>query len=104
MYRYLFIVVDEAMRMKMARDSRNFSGKWIWDAPVIAHMIGSLFIRSYERGERVYLAMASRGYDGTIRGFEDKKLTKRDFLFAGGIILAALVIRLLGLSKLRLVN
>ncbi len=95
MYRYLFIVTDEAQRMKIARDSRNFSGKWIWDARVIGHMIATLFLRSYERGERVYMAMASRGYDGTIKGFEDTQLTRRDYLMAAAVILAALSTRLL---------
>ena len=104
MYRYLFVVADEAMRMKIARDSRNFSGKWIWDTRVVAHMIGSLFMRSYERGERVYLAMVSRGYDGTMRGFDDTQLSRKDLLFASGIILAILLIRLSVLINLKLVN
>lgn len=104
MYRYLFVVVDEAMRMRVARDSRNFSGKWIWDARVVAHMIGSLFVRSYERGERVYLAMVSRGYDGTMRGLEDTRLESRDMLFAGGVISVVLLTRLLVLSNFRLIS
>jgi cobalt/nickel transport system permease protein len=52
--------------MKRARDSRNFGGRWLWHSKVIGHMIGSLFLRSFYRGERVYLAMLSRGYDGTM--------------------------------------
>ncbi len=104
MYRYLFIVGDEALRMKIARDSRNFSGRWIWDARVIGHMIGALFLRSYERGERVYLAMASRGYDGTIRGFGDSEITRKDYIFAGAIILTALATRLLVLSSPKLLG
>ena len=95
MYRYLFIVNDEALRMKIARDSRNFSGRWIWDTKVIGHMIATLFLRSYERGERVYMAMSSRGYDGTIKGFDDTELTGRDYLTATAIILAVLVTRVL---------
>jgi cobalt/nickel transport system permease protein len=94
MYRYLFIVTDEALRMKIARDSRNFSGKWIGDTKVIGHMIATLFLRSYERGERVYMAMASRGYDGTIRGFDDTEMTERDYITAAAIVLVALTTRL----------
>jgi len=104
MYRYLFVVTDEAMRMKIARDSRNFSGKWIWDSRVIAHMIGCLFIRSYERGERVYLAMASRGYDGTIKGFDTAVLTRKDILFTGAVVLTALTGRLLAFSNIKLLG
>ena len=64
MYRYLFILVDETMRMRQARDSRNFGGKRLWQIRTIGNMVGTLFIRSYERGERVYAAMVARGFDG----------------------------------------
>ncbi len=66
MYRYSFILIDEIYRMKRARDSRCFGGKWFWHSKVIGHMVGSLFLRSFHRGERVYLAMLSRGYQGTM--------------------------------------
>jgi cobalt/nickel transport system permease protein len=67
MYRYIFVLVDEAMRMKQARDSRNFGGGRWRQVRTMGNMIGTLFIRSYERGERVYAAMAARGFDGQSR-------------------------------------
>jgi cobalt/nickel transport system permease protein len=66
MYRYSFILIDEMYRVKRARDSRCFGGRWFWQLKVIGHMIGTLFLRSYNRGERVYMAMLSRGYHGTM--------------------------------------
>jgi len=66
LYRYSFILIDEIHRMKRARDSRCFGGRWFWHSKVIGHMVGWLFLRSFHRGERVYLAMLSRGYNGTI--------------------------------------
>jgi cobalt/nickel transport system permease protein len=66
MVRYLDVVTDELRRMKTARDSRGFSARNPAHWPVIARSTGALFIRSYERGERVHLAMLSRGYDGRI--------------------------------------
>ncbi len=66
MYRYSFILIDELYRMKRARDSRSFGGRWLWHSKVIGYMIGWLFLRSFHRGERVYLAMLSRGYSGTM--------------------------------------
>ena len=66
MYRYSFILIDEMHRMKRAKDSRSFGGRWLWQTKVIGHMVGTLFLRSFHRGERVYLAMLSRGYHGTI--------------------------------------
>ncbi len=67
MYRYIFILVDEVMRMKQARDSRSFGGSRLWQIRTIGLMTGTLFIRSYERGERVYTAMLARGFDGHSR-------------------------------------
>ena len=66
MYRYSFILIDEIQRMKRARDSRCFGGRWSWQLRTIGHMVGTLFLRSFHRGERVYLAMLSRGYHGTM--------------------------------------
>ena len=64
MIRYLDVVTDEMRRMRIARESRGFRGSSIRHWPVIARSAGALFIRSYERGERVHLAMMSRGYTG----------------------------------------
>ncbi len=52
--------------MRVARLSRGHNPRWIWQARAVAHSAGALFIRSYERGERVYLAMLARGYDGAM--------------------------------------
>ncbi len=62
MYRYLFVLTDEAQRMRRARASRTFqSGRW-WTWRTLATVIGQLFIRSTERAERIYAAMAARGW------------------------------------------
>lgn len=83
-YRYLFVLVEEAQRMKRARDARAYGGKWLWQAKVVGQMIGTLFLRSYERGERVYLAMCSRGYDGSQSLWGDRRdaLRASDYAFA----------------------
>lgn len=66
MVRYLEVVTDELRRMKVARDSRGFTARDPRHWPVLAKSFGALFIRSYERGERVHLAMLSRGYTGEL--------------------------------------
>src|SRR4030042_667944 len=81
MYRYSFILIDEMQRMKRARDSRCFGGRWFWQSRVIGHMIGSLFLRSFHRGERVYQAMLSRGYNGTMPGSTGGRLGLGEILF-----------------------
>lgn len=64
MVRYLDVVTGEMRRMRVARESRGFSARNPRHWPVLARSAGALFIRSYERGERVHLAMLSRGYTG----------------------------------------
>ena len=64
MVRYLDVVTGEMQRMKVARESRGFTARNPAHWPVLAKSAGALFIRSYERGERVHLAMLSRGYTG----------------------------------------
>ena len=64
MIRYSEVISQEARRMKVARESRGYDARWLWQAKGFAASAGALFIRSYERGERVHLAMLSRGYTG----------------------------------------
>lgn len=66
MMRYLDVVAEEMRRMRIARESRGFRATSLRHWPVVARSAGALFIRSYERGERVHLAMVSRGYTGRL--------------------------------------
>ena len=85
MYRYIFVLTDEVMRMKQARDSRNFgSGRRLWQIKTVGGMTGTLFIRSYERGERVYAAMLARGYDGQTRTPDGPGFRAADMVFGLG--------------------
>jgi cobalt/nickel transport system permease protein len=67
MYRYLHVLADELDRMVKARRARTFrrSGRLDWG--LLTSLIGVLFLRAFERGERVHAAMVARGWDGTIR-------------------------------------
>ena len=62
MIRYLDVVTDEMRRMRIARESRGFRSRSIRSWPILARAVSALFMRSYGRGERVHLAMLSRGY------------------------------------------
>jgi len=92
MYRYIFVLVDEVMRMRRARDSRNFGGGRLRQLKMLGNMIGTLFIRSYERGERVYAAMLARGFDGEVRSLHQLNFKKVDAYFGVtfGLVLASL--------------
>jgi cobalt/nickel transport system permease protein len=89
MYRYIFVLVDEVMRLQQARDSRNFGGSWIHHLKATGHIIGTLFIRSYERGERIYAAMLARGFDGQVRTLYKLSFKQADAYFgvAFGLVL-----------------
>jgi len=93
MYRYIFVLVDEVIRMKQARDSRNFGGKRIWQLKTIGNMVGTLFLRSYERGERVYGAMVARGFEGQTRTLTNLRFQAVDLYYAMGF---AVVLALIG--------
>jgi cobalt/nickel transport system permease protein len=74
MWRYIFVLVDEAMRLSRARDARSAvrpgfksGGSVAWRAKVVGGMAGNLFLRSYTRSERIYQAMLARGYRGELR-------------------------------------
>ena len=94
MYRYIFLLTDEVMRMKQARDSRSFGGKQLWQIKTVGNMIGTLFIRSYERGERVYASMVARGFDGHSRTLDSLHFHRIDAIFIAGIGLALLSVNL----------
>ncbi len=81
MYRYIFIVQDELMKMRQAKKARSIGGSGWFHSKVFANMLGVLFIRAYERGEHVYLAMCSRGFDGGIKTMNCFQLKAKDFCF-----------------------
>ena len=66
MFRYADLVTGEARRMRIARRSRGYDPRGLWQARSLAAAMGTLFVRSFERGERVYVAMLARGFDGTL--------------------------------------
>lgn len=101
MYRYLFVIIDEMMRMKQARDSRDFGGSRLRQLRTMGNMIGTLFIRSYERSERVYSAMVARGFDGQVRVLDTLRFKKADALFGlslGLVLVSASIINLILLT------
>jgi cobalt/nickel transport system permease protein len=86
MYRYIFVLADEATRMMRARASRSArvpgSNRLsiVWQGKVTGAMVGSLFLRAIERSERVYSAMLSRGYDGCMRSLTQFQMRQRDWI------------------------
>jgi cobalt/nickel transport system permease protein len=91
MVRYLDVVAGEVRRMRIARQSRGFDARSPRHWPVLGRSVGALFIRSYERGERVHLAMLSRGYAGSMPVAVSADPLPEQYLVAAALPLAALV-------------
>jgi len=100
-YRYFFVIGEEAVRMLRARDSRSAAmpgrragGTVRWRARVTGYMVGSLFVRSLERSERVYAAMQARGYAGEPRFLNHLALPWREGAVAALVVAYAVAVQL----------
>lgn len=94
MYRYIGVLIREFQAMRRAATSRNLPKNGVWQRLVIGNMIGTLFIRTFERGERVYQAMLARGYQGVPIVEKVPSGGRRDVL----VLTLTLVLALLGQS------
>ncbi len=98
-YRYLSVIPEEGRSMMRARKARSapLAGKpsSLWQARVAGNMVGSLFLRSLDRSERIFAAMLSRGYDGTVRSLNEGRLRNLDWLLLAwwGLIAIVVVVR-----------
>lgn len=104
MWRYMFVMVDEALRLLRARSARSGAsrdpglktgGTLLWRARVTGGMAGNLLVRSFERGDRIYSAMTARGYDGEVRTFPLPALSGIHWLVLGFGLAVCLLILLL---------
>ena len=102
MYRYLFVLTDETMRLLRAREARSArlpgrrgGGSLLWRARVAGNMAGQLFLRSYERSDRVYHAMLSRGYRGQLETLSPHTMRTADWLIGAMALLLLLAVQLL---------
>ena len=87
MWRYIFVIGEEAQRLLRAREARaarpagKAGGSLGWRARVAGNMVGSLFLRSLARSERVYVAMLARGYNGELRSLDRFHVRPADLIF-----------------------
>jgi cobalt/nickel transport system permease protein len=93
-YRYLFVIEDERERMLMARRSRMIHPSRALEWRSLSQLIGMLFVRSYNRGERLYQAMCARGFTGTIVTLHHQPLLPKDIVAVSLISICALAMRI----------
>jgi cobalt/nickel transport system permease protein len=97
MLRYLDVIAAEARRMQIARVSRGYDPRFIWHVKAFAAGIGTLFLRAFERGERVYLAMVSRGYTGRLPTPDRPRTSTRQWLTAATLPAGAAIVAAMAL-------
>lgn len=92
-YRYSSVIVEEARRMKIARDIRSRKGNLFWQARTLGTIVAQIFMRSYERSERIYQAMVTRGFTGEIQTLRQYEVTRRDVVQGVGFCTVVMVVR-----------
>ena len=103
LFRYLFVLTNEVFRILRAREARsaglpgvNSGGTLSWRIKTTGSMAGQLFLRSYERSDRIYQAMISRGYTGHIRTLNPHQMERLDWLILVAAIFLLLIIQFVG--------
>jgi len=103
LYRYLFVLTDEVFRLLRAREARSAAvpgsrsgGGVVWRAKVAGNMAGQLFLRSYERSDRIYNAMVARGYAGHLYTLNPHEMRSADYYATALAIAIIFVTHLLG--------
>ena len=98
LYRYLFVLLEETLRIIRARELRSFGGRGR-EAKVAVRIIGSLFLRTVERAERIYRAMLSRGFAGDIPVLRRRGMEAADALFLTVAVVSFALFRFLPVGE-----
>ena len=93
MYRYVFVIADEAGRMRAGLAARAYRPRHLGQAGALGRLVTALFLRSYERGERVYLAMLARGYAGAMPRLGVLAFRRADTVFLVALALTLVPLR-----------
>jgi cobalt/nickel transport system permease protein len=98
LYRYLFVLTDEAARMVRAVSLKTFNGGIRFKTFV--SMTGHLLLRTLDRAQRIHMAMLCRGFDGRIRVLRSMKIGWTGTIFVVGWSMLFLVFRLFNIPKI----
>jgi cobalt/nickel transport system permease protein len=95
MYRYLFVITGEVRRMRAALASRGYRPRHALQAAALGRVATALFLRTFERGERVYVAMLARGYTGTTPRLSALAFGRADVLFLAALVATLVPLRVI---------
>lgn len=100
-YRYIRVLIEEAITMKAARDSRSYGNKHL-PIKLWGVLVGQLFLRSIERAERIHKAMQARGFNGDMPFYyaAGSPWTLNSTVYMIGWIVVFIFLRLFNLSLL----
>ncbi|MCK9227979.1 MAG: cobalt ECF transporter T component CbiQ [Syntrophorhabdaceae bacterium] len=99
LYRYIFVLMEETMRIVRARNMRSY-GERGKDMRILVRIAGMLFIRTVERAERIYSAMLSRGFQGDMPSLKPYRIKMADVVFTVSILTFLYVFRLYPVTRI----
>ena len=94
-YRYIFVLLEVSAKMTTAQKLRLGGGGWLKRVRGLGLLASNLFIRTLEQGERTFVAMSARGYDGNIRVLEDLPKPRKAMIAAIVLFDVCLVVAIL---------
>jgi len=98
LYRYLFVLMEEALRINRAREMRSF-GKDGLGVRLFVRIVGILFVRTLDRAERIYYAMLSRGFQGDMPSLKSGRIGGGDVGFLAATVIFLLIFRLFPVTE-----
>ena len=99
LYRYIFVLTKEGARTSRARDLRTFGKKGL-GIKAFGSLVGHLLLRTWQRAERIHMAMLARGFNGEFQARRESRFGGREILFVLGWSTLFITMRFLNLSQL----
>jgi cobalt/nickel transport system permease protein len=98
LYRYVFVLTEEGARASRARELRTFGKRGKGFVP-FGNIIGHLLLRTWQRAERIHMAMLARGFTGEFRTASQGSFGAREFVFVAGWATLFVTLRLVNLPQ-----
>ena len=95
MYRYIFVIIEEANRMNIARRARLGDTSFYRNIKSLGELCGTLFLKTFLKGNRIYSALESRGYDGELKSLDKKYETKKLYVASFFLSCGLLIVKIL---------
>lgn len=98
LYRYIFVLSEEGNRASRARELRSCGKKGL-GIRSFSSLIGHLLLRTWQRAERIHMAMLARGFTGRFHAYRQSSFGKTELLFVLGWSILFILLRLNNASQ-----